>query len=71
MHSVIVQTVAVEASIGAGSWKDLLKNDRIKSQRRLLIACAIQSFQQLGGINAVICKFSCIGNPHWKPTTCR
>ncbi|KAH9427130.1 hypothetical protein MCOR02_012456, partial [Pyricularia oryzae] len=26
----------------------------IKSRRRLLIACAIQSFQQLGGINAVI-----------------
>ncbi|KPM46120.1 hypothetical protein AK830_g403 [Neonectria ditissima] len=54
LHNSILQTVAVEASIGAGSWKDLLKNDRIKSQRRLLIACAIQSFQQLGGINAVI-----------------
>jgi MFS family permease len=56
LHQDIVQTVAMEASLGVGSWKDLLKNDDIKSQRRLLIACAIQSFQQLGGINAIICK---------------
>ena len=54
LHGEILQTVEYEASIGAGSWKDLLRNDRIKSQRRLLIACAIQSFQQLGGINAII-----------------
>jgi hypothetical protein len=54
LHGEILQTVEYETSIGAGSWKDLLRNDRIKSQRRLLIACAIQSFQQLGGINAVI-----------------
>ncbi|KFY31987.1 hypothetical protein V493_00622 [Pseudogymnoascus sp. VKM F-4281 (FW-2241)] len=54
LHGEILQTVAYEASIGAGSWKDLLKNDHIKSQQRLLIACAIQSFQQLGGINALI-----------------
>ncbi|KAH8657701.1 general substrate transporter [Xylariales sp. PMI_506] len=54
LHSSITQTVAYETSIGSGSWRDLLKNDSIQSQRRLLIACAIQSFQQLGGINAVI-----------------
>ncbi|KAF7555705.1 hypothetical protein G7Z17_g1999 [Cylindrodendrum hubeiense] len=54
LHNSIIQTVAYEASIGAGSWKDLLKNDRIKSQKRLLIACGIQSMQQLGGINALI-----------------
>ncbi|KAI6374018.1 hypothetical protein MCOR25_003253 [Pyricularia grisea] len=54
MHSVIMQTVAIETSVGSGTWKDLLKSDSIKSRRRLLIACAIQSFQQLGGINAVI-----------------
>lgn len=57
LHSTIVQTVAYEESIGAGSWKDLLKNDRVKSQKRLLIACGIQAFQQLGGINAIICEF--------------
>lgn len=56
LHSAILQTVAYEASIGAGSWKDLLKNDNIKSQTRLIIACAIQVFQQLGGINAIICE---------------
>ena len=54
LHGEILQTVAYEASIGARSWKDLMQDDRIKSQRRLLIACAIQSFQQLGGINAII-----------------
>jgi hypothetical protein len=54
LHGEILQSVAYEASIAAGSWKDLLQNDHIKSQRRLLIACAIQSFQQLGGINAII-----------------
>ncbi|KAI8677605.1 hypothetical protein NCS56_00650800 [Fusarium sp. Ph1] len=54
LHANITHTVAYEASIGSGSWKDLLKNDSIKSQRRLILACAIQSFQQLGGINAVI-----------------
>jgi MFS family permease len=56
LHQDIVQTVEMEKSLGVGSWKDLLKSDRIKSRRRLLIACAIQSFQQLGGINAIICK---------------
>jgi MFS family permease len=56
LHQDIVQNVAMEASLGVGSWKDLLKSDHIKSQQRLLIACAIQSFQQLGGINAIICK---------------
>jgi len=56
MHRDIVDTVALEVSIGSGSWGDLLKNDSIQSQRRLLIACGIQIFQQLGGINALICK---------------
>ena len=56
LHSVITQTVAYETSIGSGSWKDLLKEDSIKSRKRLILACAIQSFQQLGGINAIICK---------------
>ncbi|KAI9151250.1 Sugar transporter STL1 [Paramyrothecium foliicola] len=54
LHNTIVQTVAYEASIGSGSWRELIRNDAIKSQRRLILACAIQIFQQLGGINAVI-----------------
>jgi MFS family permease len=57
LHSVITQTVAYETSIGSGSWKDILNEDSIKSRKRLILACAIQSFQQLGGINAIICKF--------------
>ncbi|OAA51826.1 sugar transporter STL1 [Metarhizium rileyi] len=54
LYNNILQVVAFEASIGTESWKDLLSNDRVKSQTRLLIACAIQAFQQLGGINAVV-----------------
>ncbi|KAL1296799.1 hypothetical protein AAFC00_004428 [Neodothiora populina] len=53
-HSAIVETVAIEMAVGSGSWKDLLRNDGIQIQRRLLIACGIQAFQQLGGINAII-----------------
>lgn len=54
LHKSIVTTSELEKSLGAGSWKDLLRNDSIQSQRRFLIACAIQAFQQLGGINALI-----------------
>lgn len=54
IHADIVRTVAVEEAIGAGTWKDLLRDDQIHSRRRLLIACSIQIFQQLGGINAII-----------------
>lgn len=54
LHADIVRTCAYEASLGAGKWSDLFRNDAIQSQRRFLIACAIQSFQQLGGINALI-----------------
>ncbi|KAM0347757.1 hypothetical protein ACHAPU_004772 [Fusarium lateritium] len=54
LHSIITQTVAYETSIGSGSWKDLFKEDSIKSRKRLLLSCGIQSMQQLGGINAII-----------------
>jgi sugar porter (SP) family MFS transporter len=54
LHGSIVETVAYETSIKSGSWSELFKNDAIKSRRRLILACAIQIFQQLGGINAVI-----------------
>jgi sugar porter (SP) family MFS transporter len=54
LHRDIVRTCETEAALGAGKWSDLLKNDEIQSQRRFLIACGIQAFQQLGGINALI-----------------
>lgn len=54
LHAAIMQIVAVEMSIGTGKWSDLVKNDSLQSQRRFLIACALQAFQQLGGINAII-----------------
>ena len=57
LHSDIIIAAAEEASMNAGSWSNLLRADKIHSRRRLVIACAIQAFQQLGGINAIICKF--------------
>lgn len=55
LHGDIVQAVQDEAAMGSGSWRTLLKADPIQSRRRLLISCGIQAFQQLGGINAIIC----------------
>ena len=59
VHAQIMTTVAYESSVGAGKWKDLLKNDEIQSQRRFLIACSVQAFQQLGGINVSTSLFNC------------
>jgi hypothetical protein len=56
LHQDIVQTAAVEATLGSGSWKSIFKSDPIRSSRRFMLACAIQIFQQLGGNNAVLCK---------------
>ncbi|KAG6000929.1 hypothetical protein E4U21_004880, partial [Claviceps maximensis] len=55
-HASIMQAFALEASQkdAAAPWRDLLVNDDVQSRTRLLMACAIQAFQQLGGINAVI-----------------
>jgi Sugar (and other) transporter len=53
LYDSILRTVTIERQIGAGSWKDLPKNDSIQSQRRFLIACGIRTFQQLGGISAI------------------
>ncbi|KAL1964896.1 hypothetical protein VTN77DRAFT_6249 [Rasamsonia byssochlamydoides] len=54
LHQDILQTVAVETTLGAGTWKDILKSDSIRSRRRFLLACGIQIMQQLGGNNAVL-----------------
>lgn len=53
LHTIITETVAYENSRQAG-WKDIVRSDPIKSRRRFLIACGLQMFQQLGGINAII-----------------
>ncbi|KAK6436736.1 hypothetical protein LTR95_007070 [Oleoguttula sp. CCFEE 5521] len=53
-HELIVRTVALETAAGAGSWTDLFRSDVVHTRRRFLIACGIQIFQQLGGINALI-----------------
>ncbi|WVF69426.1 hypothetical protein IAT40_004203 [Kwoniella sp. CBS 6097] len=53
-HMEIQNAVQVETSLGSGKWSDLLHEDELKTRRRLLIACAIQFFQQIGGINGLI-----------------
>ena len=53
-HDEIQAAVELEQAVGSGSWGDLLKKDKLHSRRRLLIACSIQFFQQVGGINAII-----------------
>ncbi|WVW82652.1 hypothetical protein I302_104663 [Kwoniella bestiolae CBS 10118] len=53
-HREIQQAVEIEQSLGSGKWSDLLHEDDLKSRRRLIIACAIQFFQQIGGINGLI-----------------
>ncbi|KAK9234704.1 general substrate transporter [Lipomyces kononenkoae] len=50
----ILETVIMESAEGSGSWSDFYKSDGLQSCRRLWTAIAIQVFQQLGGINAVI-----------------
>ncbi|PHH92621.1 hypothetical protein CDD83_6548 [Cordyceps sp. RAO-2017] len=54
IHRNILRAVASEFSVGTGSWRDLLIKDAVQTRKRLALACAIQIFQQLGGINAVI-----------------
>lgn len=53
-YDEIADAVAFEKQVAAPGWSALFKEDRICSRRRLLIACSVQFFQQLGGINAII-----------------
>ncbi len=55
-YQAIQHAVQLEQSVGSGSWSTLfsLKDDEIKSKRRLFIACFIQAAQQLGGINGIV-----------------
>lgn len=53
-YNEIVDAVEFEKHHAAKGWSALFANDRIGSRKRLLIACSVQFFQQLGGINAII-----------------
>ncbi|KAI9608554.1 hypothetical protein H4Q26_004737 [Puccinia striiformis f. sp. tritici PST-130] len=50
----IEANVIYEKSIQVKGYRDLFRNDGSSSRRRLLIACSVQFFQQLGGINGII-----------------
>ena len=65
LHSDIIAAAAEEVSTNAGSWSSLLRVDKTHSRRRLMIACAIQAFQQRGAINAIICKLELIFSPEF------
>lgn len=53
-YQEIADAVAYEKSVMVKGFKALFANDELQSRRRLLIACSVQFFQQLGGINAII-----------------
>jgi hypothetical protein len=50
----IEATVLYEKSIQVKGYRELFRNDGSSSRKRLLIACSVQFFQQLGGINGQI-----------------
>ncbi|KAM0789147.1 hypothetical protein ACM66B_003200 [Microbotryomycetes sp. NB124-2] len=50
----IADAVAYEKSVMVTGWGQMFAKDEIHTRRRLLIACSVQFFQQLGGINAII-----------------
>ncbi|CUA76557.1 Sugar transporter STL1 [Saccharomyces cerevisiae S288c] [Rhizoctonia solani] len=58
MFNAIMDTVNFDKQFGSENWKDVIRlfyhDDMIKSRRRLLIACTIQAFQQLGGVNSIV-----------------
>ncbi|EFP79972.2 uncharacterized protein PGTG_05197 [Puccinia graminis f. sp. tritici CRL 75-36-700-3] len=46
--------VIYENSIEDIGYKVLFQNDGLRTRERMLIACSVQSFQQLGGVNAIV-----------------
>lgn len=54
--NAVADSLDCQRELGAGSWVEVVRNDRIHSRERFMLACGIQMAQQLGGINALICK---------------
>ncbi|PHH70319.1 hypothetical protein CDD82_7209 [Ophiocordyceps australis] len=54
LYRSIVQASAIEPCLGLAAWRSLLQKDKSQTRWRLFLACAVQSFQQLGGINAIV-----------------
>ncbi|KNZ59922.1 hypothetical protein VP01_1641g1 [Puccinia sorghi] len=64
----IEATVLYEKSIQIKGYRELFRNDGSSSRRRLLIACSVQFFQQLGGINGQFQSTSLIAIAHTEQT---
>lgn len=47
----IESNVAYEKSVQVKGFREMFRNDGLSTRRRLAIACSVQFFQQLGGIN--------------------
>lgn len=52
----IQESVKQEVLHGRGHWYEIWQPGRAQTRRRFLLACGIQAAQQLGGVNALICK---------------
>ncbi|KAH9812867.1 general substrate transporter [Melampsora americana] len=46
--------VAYEKSVQVSGYREMFRDDGLSTRRRLAIACSVQFFQQLGGINGII-----------------
>ncbi|OQV11027.1 hypothetical protein CLAIMM_14934 [Cladophialophora immunda] len=53
LHQQILDAVEMEKEAGSGKWSHLIFGDDLGTRRRVIIACSIQIFQQLGGINGL------------------
>ena len=49
-YEEIADAVAFENSVMTKSWTAMFRSDDIGTRRRVLIACSVQFFQQLGGM---------------------
>lgn len=62
MFMSIMDTVKFDEQFGSGKWADIGRlircEDAIESRRQLLIACAIQAFQQLDSVNCMLSPIS-------------
>lgn len=55
----IVEALKYVEQNGKFRWRDIFKNDSVKTGRRVLLAWGVQAMNQLGGINLVVYYIPC------------